>query len=75
MSARPRKEATPDSYAGRFGIRLRELREKKKLTVEELAEKSGIPVATIYNWEKARRMPYVDLLLNLARALKIAVSC
>ena len=71
MSARPRKEVTPDTYSARFALRLKELREKAGLTVDQLAEKSGIPLATIYNWEQARRTPLIEQLPQLANALRV----
>ena len=74
MSARPRKEVTPDTFAGRFGIRLRELREKKKMTVEELSEITGIPHQTICRWENGDRCPVNEQVFLLADALKIKSS-
>jgi transcriptional regulator with XRE-family HTH domain len=72
-AARPRKQVDTSTYTGRFAARLKELREKRKLTVEELAEKSGIPDKTLYRWEAATHMPSVDKLPELAKALKIKV--
>jgi len=73
MSARPRKEIDLSTYEGRFAARLKELREKRKLTVEELAEKSGIPDKTLYRWESAGSAPTIDRFPELAQALKIKV--
>ena len=46
-----RKQPDTSTYAGRFAVHIRELRLKKGLSVEELAERSGIPPTSIYNWE------------------------
>ena len=73
MAARPSKAVNLDSYSGRFAARLRELRLKRKLTVEELSEKSGIPVQTLYCWESATRTPAIDRFPELAKALKVKI--
>ena len=73
MSARPRKEVTPDTYSARFALRLKELREKAGLTVDQLAEKSGIPRRTLFNWESATCEPTIGHLPQLAAALRIKV--
>ena len=74
MSARPRKEVKPDTYSARFALRLKELREKAGLTVDQLAEKSGIPKRTLYQWESATKIPGIDRLPQLANALRIKIS-
>jgi len=71
--ARPRKEVDTSTYTGRFAVRLKTLREKAGLTVDELAEKSGITAATIYDWEKARCTPGIERLPLIAEALQIRV--
>jgi Predicted transcriptional regulators len=50
-----RKEPDASTYAGRFAIRLRTLREKAGLTPEEAAEKIGVSAKSIYNWESGIR--------------------
>jgi len=74
MSARPRKEVNLDTYSARFALRLKELREKAGLTVDQLAEKSGIPRRTLYSWESATKIPGIDRLPQLANALRIKIS-
>ena len=73
MAAKPRKEIDIATYAGRFAVRLRMLREKAKLSVEELAEKSGIPRTTIYNWESSISEPSIGQLSVIASALGVSV--
>ena len=70
-SARPRKKVDTSTYTGRFAVRLKTLREKAGLSVEQLAEKSGIPVQTLYKWESGQAAPAIDRFLELAEALKI----
>jgi len=72
--ARPRKELTGNTYKTRFALRLKSLREEAGLTVEQLAEKSGIPIQTIYEWESGDRCPVNPQVLFLAEALKINVA-
>ena len=70
-AARPNKAANLDSYSGRFAARLRELRLKAKLSIEELSEKTGIPDKTLYRWEAAASVPPLDTIPLLAEALKL----
>ncbi len=74
MSARPRKEIDTSTYTGRFAERLKMLREKAGLSVEELAERSGIPSPTLYRWEQGAKAPSIERFPELAAALKITVS-
>jgi len=71
--SRARKEVDTSTFVGRFAVRLRSLREKKKMTVEELAEKSGIPSPTLYRWESGTSAPDIETFPNLAKALEIKV--
>lgn len=63
------------TYSGRVATRLKELRVKANLTVEEMVErlaKNGVSVAvnTYYHWEAGRR----DLPLNAVPAIASALS-
>ena len=71
--ARPRKSVDTSTYTGRFAVRLRSLREKAGLSVDELAEKSGIPKNTLFNWEGAKRSPSIEQLPQLAESLGTTV--
>ena len=73
MAPRPRKEVDTSTYTGRFAERLKKLREKAGLTVEELAETSGIPVQTLYCWEQASRTPAIDRFPELAESLGVKI--
>jgi transcriptional regulator with XRE-family HTH domain len=73
--SRKRKEIDTTTYAGKFALHLRSLREERKMTVEELSEKSGIPRRTIFSWESATRKPQIDdCLVDLVDALKINIG-
>jgi transcriptional regulator with XRE-family HTH domain len=70
-----RKEPSDATYSGRIGIRLRELREKKGLSVEQFrdaiqtATGREFSVYTIYTWERATRDLPLDLIPVVARIL------
>jgi transcriptional regulator with XRE-family HTH domain len=57
-----------------FGVRLRELREKNGLSQSELAERVGIPIDSIQNWEQGRTRPRIEALGKLARALGVTLD-
>ena len=71
VSPRNRKPVDTSTYTGRFAIRLKTLREKTGMSVDELAEKSGIPRTTLFNWESSISQPLIGQLPKLAEALKI----
>jgi ribosome-binding protein aMBF1 (putative translation factor) len=64
-----RKEPDTSTYAGRFAVHIRKLRKEAGLSVKELAEQSGIPPTTIYNWESTIAAPMLDQLPKLAAGL------
>ena len=68
-----RKEPDTRMYSGRFAARLRTLREKAGLTVEDLVEATGFPQRTLYRWESGLRVPPVDAYPILAAALGVKV--
>ena len=68
MSPRPRKAIDLDTFEGRFAWRLRVLREKAKLTVEEFAEKLGVTGQCVYDWEIGRSQPKISDLPKIAKA-------
>ena len=53
---------------------LKELRERKKLTQKELAEKLLISDKTISKWETGKGLPDITLVTPLAEALSISVA-
>ena len=57
-----------------FGVRLRELREREGLSQSGLAERVGIPIDSIQNWEQGRTRPRIEALGKLARALGVTVD-
>ncbi|MBQ4409984.1 MAG: helix-turn-helix transcriptional regulator, partial [Firmicutes bacterium] len=55
------------------GAVIRQLREDKKMTQEELAEKVCVSSKAVSKWETGRGLPDVCLLQPLAEALGISV--
>lgn len=55
------------------GATIKELRESRKLTQAELAEKIGVSSKTVSKWETAKGLPDISLLQPLAQALSISV--
>jgi transcriptional regulator with XRE-family HTH domain len=56
-----------------FAEQLRSLREKAGLTQTQLAEKTGLPLGSVRNYEQGQREPYWDVIFRLAPAL--GVTC
>ena len=57
------------STAKRFGGKLRELRERKGWTQEQLADKIGVKREAIARWESGSREPRWSYVLTLADVL------
>ena len=55
------------------GATIKQLRESRKLTQAELAERIGVSSKTISKWETAKGLPDISLLQPLAHALGISV--
>lgn len=77
-----KKEADQSTYSGRFAARLRMLREKAGLSVEQVVEaiekhntsgRNSPKVQAFYGWEQGKAGPHLDLLPFIAKALKVKV--
>jgi DNA-binding XRE family transcriptional regulator len=51
------------------GEKLQKLREQVGLSQLELAERTGLPIGSIRNWEQGRTSPRMDAVYVLAQAL------
>ena len=71
MAARPQKTVNQDSYEGRVAARLRELRLKAKLTVEQAASEMVIAPTAIYGWESGLSRPTIANLPKIAAVYKV----
>jgi DNA-binding XRE family transcriptional regulator len=70
LNIREKKEATMCTVVY-IGDRLREVRTRRLLTQEELAEKSGISPSTVANIERDHREPHFRTIRKLAEALSV----
>lgn len=64
-----RKPADTRTFKGRFGKRLRRLRDNAGLSSDELATAVGVSQPTIYHWETGHAFPNAELLPLLAKKL------
>jgi transcriptional regulator with XRE-family HTH domain len=53
------------------GDRLKEIRTRRLLTQEELAEKAGVSAATVVNVERNNQEPHFRTIRKLAQALDV----
>lgn len=61
-----------DNYV--TGTAIKCLREKKKLTQSELADKIGVTAKAVSKWETAKGLPDISLIEPLAAALGVSVT-
>jgi DNA-binding XRE family transcriptional regulator len=54
-----------------FGEKLREIRERKKMTMKDVAEKAGVTESLISQIERNKVSPAIDTLLSIAEILEI----
>lgn len=71
MNPRERNEIAAKGFKKKFAERLIEVRMKKKMSVNELAEASGVPFQTLHRWESGDRCPVNEQLLDIAEALGV----
>ncbi len=57
-----------------FGATLQSLRERMGLSQGQLAERAGVSVDSIQNWEQDRTRPRLEALPKLAKALGVALD-
>ena len=50
---------------------LKEIREKKKLSIQEVADRVGVTLQCLYNWENGKREPNDKMKFELAKALNV----
>ena len=57
-----------------FGERLKDIRNKRKMTQTQLAELSGLHYTQIGRYEKNKTMPSSDVLKKLAEVLSVSID-
>ena len=58
-------------YVSNFSERLKEYRESKGLTFQELSNKTGVPAATLNRYELGKRKPKIDTANYIAEKLEV----
>jgi transcriptional regulator with XRE-family HTH domain len=53
---------------------IRQLRESRGWSQEQLAKELGVSHSTVYNWEKGRTMPRVPHLQAIARTFNVSMD-
>lgn len=75
MSTTTKKRQQQLSAREQFGRRVRQLRRAADITQRVLAERLGVRVATVTDWERAVREPEtIDDMAALADALGVALA-
>ena len=59
---------------GRFGMRVKELRQQAQLTQAQLAKRTGLATSSIADLEQGRREPSLSTALKLAQAFGVQVT-
>ncbi len=57
-----------------LGARIRDIRKRRRLSQEKLAERAGISAQYLSNIERGRENPTLDLLLRLADSLRVSLG-
>ncbi len=65
--------AEPDltTYAGRFGAHIRTIREKLKLTQQDVADAIGTKEENISRWESGKATPRFEFIPLLSKTLRL----
>lgn len=57
-----------------MGKRLKRLRDEAGLSQEQLAQRAGVPVGSLRNYEQDRRVPRLDAAARLAKVLAVSLD-
>ena len=68
------KNKSAYSTAVLLGKRIKELRKERRMTQDELAEKTGASLNTITSIERGIRSPSIDLLDRISQALQVPIK-
>ncbi|MCC6854664.1 MAG: helix-turn-helix transcriptional regulator, partial [Microbacteriaceae bacterium] len=63
-----------DTELGQIAPRLRQARQKKDVTLEELSKSTGISKSTLSRLESGQRKPSLELLLPIVAALAVSLD-
>lgn len=68
------EQVTNDEFYVKLGSILRELREQKGLTQQEVADRIGVTRAAVANYENGLRAMYAKNLISYCRAVDASVD-
>ncbi len=57
-----------------FGVRLRDLRLEKRMTQQQLADKTGMAKGTISAYEQGKKYPSVEVLIKLCNTFQVSAD-
>lgn len=57
-----------------FSTRIKELREKKELSMDQLAKQLNVTKSRVNMWENNGTVPRMDVLINLAKYFKVTTD-
>ncbi|MBI2060457.1 MAG: helix-turn-helix transcriptional regulator [Nitrospirae bacterium] len=69
-----RENSGDSEFARRTSLKLREMRERLRVSISDLSRKSGIAVSTLYKIENNKMVPTIVTLHRVARALGCNVA-
>lgn len=69
---RPRRD--PDAALAPIGMRLRVIREHRRLGQPEVRALVGVAASTYSHWETGKTYPTIDQLVTLCRALNVSAD-
>lgn len=56
------------------GVKIRQLRKERKISVIELADTMGLSVQAVYKWERGDAMPTIDNLVALSSIFNVSIN-
>lgn len=67
----PCDRQNPDTFAGRLGARLREVRVSAGVTLEQVAERTGLSASSLSDYELGTTEPKLSVFLAICEALNV----
>ena len=69
------KDIAEMSQSGvQLGLKIHRIREERGITANQLAEKLGCALQTVYRWESGTRMPDIPTLMKIAQILGVSLD-
>lgn len=69
------KDIAEMSQSGvKLGLKIHRIREEHGITANQLAEKLGCALQTVYRWESGTRMPDIPTLMKIAQILGVSLD-